>query len=103
MKLYAVIRTRGSAWQKSLPLEQQRDWDAHAAFMDALVDDGLVLLGGPLEGTSDVLLITRADDPGEIERRLQSDPWTTGGLLRTLRIDPWTLRLGKLPGNGRAR
>lgn len=47
-QLFAVIRTRGGAWQDSYTLESQRDWTAHAAFMDALEKDGFVVLGGPL-------------------------------------------------------
>jgi hypothetical protein len=31
--------------------------------MNALATEGVVLLGGPLEGTSDVLLIMRAGTP----------------------------------------
>lgn len=97
MNLFAVIRTRGAAWQASLPLEGQADWDGHAAFMTALENEGFVVLGGPLEGTPDVLLIVRATTSDEIVHRLQYDPWTTGDLLRLSRISPWTLRLGYLP------
>ena len=52
-QLFAVIRTRGPAWQESRPLEGQADWASHAAFMNSLAKDGVVVLGGPLEGTSD--------------------------------------------------
>jgi hypothetical protein len=97
MKLFAVIRTRGNAWQPGLTLEQQPDWNAHAAFMTALVSDGFVLLGGPLEGTPDVLLVVRAASPEEIAMRLDADPWTANGLLRIAQISPWILRLGTLP------
>lgn len=38
---------------------------------------GFVLLGGPLEGTSEVLLIIRTKDAHEIPVRLWSDPWTS--------------------------
>jgi uncharacterized protein YciI len=97
MNLYAVTRTHGSTLQKTLPLEAQVDWDIHASFMNALVDEGFVVLGGPLEGTDDVLLIVRASSPDEIAHRLQADPWSTNGLLRLRRIAPWTIRLGSLP------
>jgi len=97
MNLFAVIRTRGDAWQHSLSLESQNDWDAHAAFMNALKRDGFVILGGPLEGTPDVLLVVRASTPAEIIDRLQGDPWTSLDLLRIGRIAPWTIRLGSLP------
>ena len=97
MKLFAVIRTRGAAWQPKLPLEGQQEWDAHARFMNDLVTEGAVVLGGPLEGTRDVLLVMRAKSPEEAVRRLQDDPWAGLDLLRVERIMPWTLRLGVLP------
>jgi len=55
------------------------------------------VLGGPLDGTSDVLLIVRAKTRDEILARLSADPWTGLDLLRVSRITPWTLRLGSLP------
>jgi len=92
-----VIRTRGEAWQESLPLEGQRNWDAHAAFMNGLQKEGFVVLGGPLEDTPDVLLLIRASTPDEIIERLAADPWTGQDLLRISKIAPWQLRLGSLP------
>ena len=95
-KLFAVIRTRGPAWQDSRLLEGQADWAGHASFMNALAKEGFVILGGPLEGTSDVLLIVRATTPDEVRSRLAEDPWASKGLLRVSRVAPWTLRLGAL-------
>ena len=92
-----MIRTRGEAWQESLPLEGQRNWDAHAAFMNGLQKEGFVVLGGPLEDTPDVLLLIRASTPDEIIERLAADPWTGQDLLRISKIAPWQLRLGSLP------
>ena len=77
-------------------LEEQHDWPAHAAFMDALFEEGFALLVGPLEGTTDALLILRAKDADEIRARLAPDPWHVQGLLRITQIAPWTLRLGSL-------
>ncbi len=95
-QLFAVIRTRGPAWRDSQPLEGQADWPAHASFMNALAQEGFVVLGGPLEGTADVLLIVRAGNPDEIRSRLAEDPWARNDLLRVTRVVPWTLRLGSL-------
>jgi uncharacterized protein YciI len=95
--LFAVIRTQGAAWKRSVPLEGQPDWDAHASFMNGLQKEGFIVLGGPLEGRPDVLLIVRARTPEEIIERLAADPWTGQDLLRIKRISPWTLRLGSLP------
>ena len=55
-----------------------------------------MILGGPLEGTSDVLLVVRAATPDEVRSRLAEDPWAGKDLLRITRIAPWTLRLGSL-------
>lgn len=96
LRLFAVLRTRGPAWQEGAPLERQAEWGAHAAFMNALAKDGFIVLGGPLDGTSEVLLIVRAESPEAIRARLAADPWSASDLLRVSRISPWTLRLGSL-------
>ena len=95
-QLFAVIRTRGPAFEPARPLEGQTDWAAHAAFMNGLVRDGAVILGGPLEGTADVLLVMRAETADEARRQLAADPWAVQDLLRVTRFSPWTLRLGAL-------
>jgi len=97
MPLFAVIRTRGSAWRPGASLEEQPSWEQHAQFMNALEAEGIVVLGGPLEGTPDVLLVMRADRAQEIVERLGGDPWAGLDLLRIRSITPWTLRLGTLP------
>jgi hypothetical protein len=94
--VFAVIRTRGPRWNDAEPMEGQQDWHRHADQMNAMVTDGFMLLGGPLVGTRDVLLIVRAADEAEIEARLGADCWTINGLLRTLQVTPWWLRLGSL-------
>src|SRR5438067_9465415 len=95
-RLFAVIRSRGGAWQASRALEEQEAWDAHASFMNSLEKEGFIVLGGPLEETADVLLIARAATSNEIIQRLSADPWTSLDLLRVTRVTQWTLRLGSL-------
>ena len=94
MSLFAVVRTRGPAWLPGVGLEGQKDWQQHAELMERLVAEGMVVLGGPLDGTSDVLLVMRADSAETIGQRLDEDPWTHLELLRIRSITPWILRLG---------
>ena len=54
-----------------------------------------MLLGGPLVGASEVLLIIRARDEETIEARLAAD-WAVNDLLRVTRIIPGNLRLVSL-------
>lgn len=95
-QLFAVIRRHGAGWRDGAALEAQDDWGPHATFMTELHRDGFVVLGGPLDGTDEVLLIVRAGDPDEIRWRLAEDPWTQQDILPIARIAPWTVRLGTL-------
>jgi uncharacterized protein YciI len=95
-RVFAVINTRGPNWNDDKPMEEQGEWRAHADFMNGLLAEGFVLLGGPLTGTRDVLLIVRAKDEAEIEARLAEDVWVVKGLLSRRQINPWWLRLGSL-------
>jgi uncharacterized protein YciI len=96
MALYAAINERSGGWDWSRPMEAQPDWPAHAAFMDALAAEGFIVLGGPLEGSREVLLILRAEDEAQIRARMADDPWVKSGLLRLGKVWPWTVRLGSL-------
>jgi len=97
-QLFAVLRTRGLAWNDGVPMDEQVDWRAHADFMNDLEVRDITLLAGPLTGTRDVLLVFRAEDEAEVEARLADDCWSANGLLQTLWIKPWWLRLGTLVG-----
>jgi uncharacterized protein YciI len=95
---YAVIRQPGANWDPARTLREQERWDEHARFMNALVDDGLVLLGGPLEDGPKTLLIVEAESEQTIISRLAHDPWTPMGLLRIATIERWDILLGDRPG-----
>ena len=95
-RAWVVLRTRGPAFDHAKRLEDQTDWAAHAAFMDALHEEGFAALVGPLEGTRDALLVLRASSEAEIVARLAADPWSKSGYLVTKQISPWQIRLGSL-------
>ena len=102
MSYFVILRERGPAWDWSKPMRQQAGWEAHAAYMDALVDEGFMVLGGPLGGENDaarVLHVIEATDKAAVEARIAIDPWTPH-LLNTVSIDPWTVLLGSLRSAG---
>ena len=98
MPYFAVVRERGPAWDATRPMREQEQWDAHAAFMDALVAEGTIVLGGPV-GTGDriFLLIFNAESEAAVLARLADDPWTSTKQLGIARIDPWQILLGTPP------
>jgi uncharacterized protein YciI len=94
--LFLVLLSRsGPRWDRSRPMEEQADWPAHAQFMDALVDDGFILLGGPLGDERRVAHVVEAGSEQAIRDRLARDPWS-GSHLVVESIDPWTIRLDGL-------
>jgi hypothetical protein len=92
MAYFLVTRANGPDWDDSRQRREQPGWDEHAAFMDALVDDGFVLLGGPVGEDERVVLVVDAADKGEVVARLAADPWPPE-VLRTVSIEPWTVWL----------
>jgi uncharacterized protein YciI len=93
MANFALTIVHGAGWDASRPIREQDAWAEHAAFMDGLVDDGFIILGGPLGDGQRTLHVVEAADEHEIEARLAQDPWAVMGLLRIGSIEPWALWL----------
>jgi uncharacterized protein YciI len=90
---FAVRRARGPAWNAAAPMRAQPLWAEHAAFMNALVAQGFVVLGGPLGEGAEILLIVDAATEEAVRARLAADPWSPAGLLEIVRVEPWTILL----------
>jgi uncharacterized protein YciI len=73
-------------------MEEQSGWDAHATFMDGLVDDGFLVLGGPLSDDVRVAHAVEAESEDAIRATLARDPWSESHLVIDS-IDAWTIRL----------
>jgi uncharacterized protein YciI len=93
MAVFAVTMAHGPAWDRAVGRRQQDGWDEHAAFMDGLLADGMVILGGPVGDGTDVLLAVEATDEDELRAAFATDPWLADGTLAFGRIEPWQLWL----------
>ena len=67
---------------------------AHLAMIDAAYADNRLVLAGALK-PSGALLVFRADDPAEVERFVQDDPYVTQGLVSRWRIQEWAVVVGE--------
>ncbi len=68
--------------------------------MDALAEEGAILLGGPLgDGARRFLHVFDAASAAAIGDRLAADPWERSGLLETESVEPWQVLL-RAPGPG---
>lgn len=82
----------GPKWDRSLPMEEQSGWTEHARFMDGLVDEGFLVLGGPLSDGGRVMHAVEANSVEDVQATLAGDLWH-GTHLRIVSIEPWTIRL----------
>jgi hypothetical protein len=99
MAMFLVTRVPGRRWDDARSVRQQAGWTEHAAFMDSLVEDGFVVLGGPLGHGTRFVFAVDAHSDDEITDRLADDPWEAEGLLRTTQVEPWALWLdARRPG-----
>jgi hypothetical protein len=91
---YLVTQGKGPAWDPARQRREQAGWDEHAAFMDALATEGVVVLGGPVgEGDGDdALLIMDLPSEAAVRHRLATDPWADSVLV-IKSIRPWTVWL----------
>jgi hypothetical protein len=87
-----MVRRAGPQWDRSRPMEEQSAWDAHAQFMDGLVDAGFIVLGGPLADEERVAHVVEAESEQAVRATLARDPWSETHLLIDS-VEPWTLRL----------
>ncbi len=99
MPLFVQINEQGPRWTEGRPMREQAGWAEHAAFMNALEADRLVVLGGPLRGSPRhrAMLVLRAESAEALQRRLEQDPWMRSGVLAAGKLEPWELLLGTLP------
>ena len=72
MMFLVTIHRSGPQWDASKPLEEQSGWTEHASFMDGLVDDGFIVLGGPLADEFRVAHAVEAELGGRCPRHARA-------------------------------
>ncbi|HET7018455.1 MAG TPA: YciI family protein [Streptosporangiaceae bacterium] len=96
MPTFAVRTIHGPGWDDQRSMRQQDAWAEHASFMNALVDDGFVILGGPLGADGNhtgALLILEAASEDQLVARLNADPWARRDILAIGTVDTMTILL----------
>ncbi len=81
---FIAISSAGPNHDQSKGTREQPFWDEHAAFIDQLVDEGFILMGGPLVDEGGALLIVNAEDEEQVREKLKNDPWTRHGVGKSL-------------------
>jgi uncharacterized protein YciI len=92
---FLAFSSAGPNRDSSKGAREQPFWDEHAAFIDRLVDEGFILMGGPLVDEAGMphgaLLIVKAEDENEVRERLKNDPWFMRGILKLESVKRWEI------------
>jgi uncharacterized protein len=70
---------------------EQPFWDEHAEFIDRLVAERFIWMGGPLVEEGGSLLFFHAADENEVREKMKDDPWLRQGILKTESIKRWEI------------
>lgn len=69
---------------------------AHLAHAQAFVERGDLVLGGALANPPDgAVLLFRGDSLAAVEEFARTDPYVTGGLVRSWRVREWATVVGR--------
>ena len=90
MTCFVVTRVPGPAWDAARGMREQERWGDHAAFMDALAEEGWIVLGGPLGDGSRFMHVVAAASAEEVEARFKAPTD-----MRIASVEPWEILLGK--------
>jgi uncharacterized protein YciI len=95
---FVMISSAGPNRDLSKGTREQPFWDEHAAFIDRLVGDGFILMGGPLVDEGGSLLIFNAEDENEVREKMKNDPWLEQGILKPESIKRWQIFIDQRTG-----
>jgi uncharacterized protein YciI len=95
-ELFLVYQEHGGPWDWSRDLRDQNLFPEHAEFLDRLVEEGVIILGGPLD-ERDVLLVVEAANADAVRAHFARDPWIENGMLTITAVRPWTIFLEPSP------
>lgn len=91
MQTFIVISTAGPNRDLTRGTREQPFWDDHAAFIDGLVDERFIFLGGPLIDEGGAVIAVQAADESEVRAVLANDPWYQRGILTLAGIKRWQI------------
>jgi len=80
----------GPAWKSGLP-EEQPGWDAHAEFIDDLIERGVFIMGGPWAGRLGSMSLWEGVNADEVLQVMESDPFIQNGVFEIEDCADWTV------------
>ena len=95
-----VVRFRAGPTWTSGSVREQPDWDAHAEFVNALIERGTFVMGGPFSDNSGSMSLLEGIDADEARRILEDDPFMKNGVFVLEEIREWNVFVDELSPAG---
>jgi len=95
-KARLVVRFRAGPTWTSGSVREQRDWDAQAEFVNALIERGTFVMGGPFSDNSGSMNLLEGIDADEARRILEDDPFMKNGVFVLEEIREWNVFVDEL-------
>jgi uncharacterized protein YciI len=90
-----VIFRAGPAWGSGPP-EDQPGWDAHADWVDALIEAGTFVMGGPVSDYSGSVTLLEGITSAEARDLVATDPFVENGVFELDSVRDWTVYVDEL-------
>ena len=80
----------GPTWKSGLP-EEQPGWEAHAEFIDDLIERGVFIMGGPYAGKLGSMSLWEGMNAAEVRDVMRDDPFVRNGVFEIEDVADWTV------------
>ena len=91
-----MVRFRAGPTWASGSVKEQPEWDAHAEFVDGLIERGTFVMGGPFSDNSGTMILLEGIDVDEAARILEEDPFMQNGVFELEEIREWSIFVDEL-------
>ena len=91
-----MVRFRAGPTWTSGSVREQPDWEAHAEFVNALIERGTFVMGGPFSDNSGSMNLLEGIDADEARRILEDDPFMKNGVFVLEEIREWNVFVDEL-------
>jgi uncharacterized protein YciI len=91
-----LVRFRaGPTWTGGSILDQP-SWDEHAAFIDDLIERGVMVMGGPFADSSGSVSVLENVDEHQARAAISSDPFLANGVFMVEDVRAWNIFVDEL-------
>src|ERR1044072_7837745 len=91
-----VVRFRAGPTWTSGSVREQPDWDAHAVYVDDLIERGIFVMGGPFADDSGAHSLWGGAAGGAAPPRPHGAPFSHNGVFELVEIREWNIFVDEL-------